>query len=104
LTIKLPSGIIWKDSFHRSSGNVNFNDRTNELKWEMNSLSPQVGYKNPTEELIFQIGIIPQKDGSNREVVLVNEVVLNGFEEFIEKQLVEKVDNFKLVSVEDYDF
>ncbi len=104
LLIKLPSGIIWKNSFHRSSGSVNFNDRANELKWELNSLNSQVGYKNPTEELIFQIGFIPQNNTSVNDSILVNEVVLNGFEEFIDSQINQKVDNFKLRSIKDYDF
>lgn len=104
LTIKLPSGINWKDSFHRSSGNVSFNDRTNELKWEMNQLNSKVGYKNPTEELIFQIGVIPQNNQSSRGIVLVNEVDFRGFEEFVEKEIFNKSRELRLGDISDYDF
>ncbi|MCK5080693.1 MAG: hypothetical protein KAQ63_00885 [Candidatus Moranbacteria bacterium] len=104
LTIKIPSGIIWKNSFHRSSGTVAFNERSHEIKWEPNALNSQVGYKYPAEELIFQIGVLPQSNQDGRDLVLVNSVEFQGFENFVEKNIVKKLKEFKLYQIRDYGF
>lgn len=101
LTISLPSGIIWKNSFQRSSGNVSFNERTNELKWELNAINAQIGYEYPTEELLFQIGIKPQ---ANQDPALINSIVLKGFENFVEKEITKNLKEFKITQISDYDF
>jgi hypothetical protein len=80
LSILLPSGIIWKNAFHRSSGSVVFNERSNELKWELNSIDPQVGYQYPAEELIFQIGIKPQSNQGDDDLNFINSIKFEGFE------------------------
>jgi hypothetical protein len=104
LTIKLPSGIIWKDSFHRSSGNVTFNERANELKWELNYLNTQIGYKFPAEELVFQIGLIPQSNQTNKDFPLINSLDFKGFETFVDKEITRNLKTFNLNMIDDYDF
>jgi len=104
ILVKLPSGIIWKDNYRRSSGEVNFNSRTNELTWNFSSLNSGVGYNQPTEELLFQIGIIPQNGHSGNNLNLINSVVLNGYEEFVEENIFVETREFKVDNVNDYDF
>ncbi len=105
LLIKLPSGINWKNSFHRTSGDVSFNNRTNELEWRMNQLKSKVGYENQVEELTFQIGIVPQKDKLDKEeLTLVNSVNFSGFEEFIDKEISKRLEKFRLNYISDYEF
>jgi len=104
LTIKLPSGIIWKDSFQRSSGTVTFNERSNELKWELNSLNSQVGYKYPLEELIFQIGVAPEASQINKDFPLINSVDFEGFETFVEKEIIRNLKAFNSSIIGKYDF
>ena len=104
LTITLPSGINWKNSFQRSSGTVTFNERTNELMWKLNSLNSQIGYEYPTEELIFQIGVKLQPNQIGHDVILVNSIKFKGFEHFVEKDIEMNMGEFKLSSIKDYAF
>lgn len=104
LTIKLPSGIIWKDSFHRSSGTVVFNDRSHEITWEPSDLNSQIGYEYPSEELIFQIGVLPQSNQDGKDLTLVNSVEFQGFEQFVEKNIAKQLKKFNLNKITDYGF
>lgn len=104
VSVKLPSGIIWKNSYHRSSGEVIFNERTNELLWVLDSLSPRTGYAKPLEELKFQVGLVPQKQESSNNINLVNEVSVSGYEEFVEENITFKSKAFTLGEVENYEF
>ncbi len=104
LSILLPSGIIWKNAFHRSSGSVVFNERSNELKWELNSIDPQVGYQYPAEELIFQIGIKPQSNQGDDDLNFINSIKFEGFEKFVEKDIIKNLKEFKLSRIRDYEF
>jgi len=104
LTIKLPSGIIWKDSFQRSSGSVSFNKRSNEIEWNLGSLDSQIGYKYPAEELVFQIGVTPQANQIGRDINFLNEINFKGFEKFIEKPISKTVNHLRLSGIKDYGF
>ncbi|MDZ7611528.1 MAG: hypothetical protein U5L10_02085 [Candidatus Moranbacteria bacterium] len=54
--IPLSSGVRWKDNFEATHGEVSFNERTNELEWELDAVDFATGYLNPKERLFFQIG------------------------------------------------
>jgi len=104
LTIKLPSGIIWRDNFYRSSGLVSFNERSNEIQWTLDSVNSQSGYTEPAEELTFQVGVTPQVNQSIGDIILVNSTEFKGFETFIERNIGEEVKSFKVNQIEDYEF
>jgi len=104
LLINLPSGITWKNSFQRSSGNVSFNERSNQLKWDLNSIDPQTGYKHPSEELNFQVGVNPEYSLAGGDLTLLNSINFKGFENFVDKEINQDLKEFKLSSISDYEF
>ena len=104
ITIKLPSGINWKNSYQRSSGEISFNERTNELFWELDEVEDFVGYSEPLEELVFQLGVVPQNDVSSNSIFLVKDVVFVGSDDFTGSTISKKVEDLTLRKVEDYEF
>jgi hypothetical protein len=104
ITIKIPSGINWKNSYQRSSGEVSFNERTNELFWELDEVEDFVGYSKPLEELVFQLGIVPQNDASSNSIFLVRDVMFVGYDNFTGSMISKKIEDLNLRNVEDYEF
>jgi hypothetical protein len=104
IKLKLPSGIIWKNSFQRSIGDVDFNDRANELTWYIDEVEDFIGYDKSSEELVFQIGLVPQKSTSSYNIVLVKDIQFNGQDDFTKNSVFKKIDEFKLREVRDYEF
>jgi hypothetical protein len=104
ITIKIPSGINWKSSYQRSSGEITFNERTNELFWELDEVEDFVGYSKPLEELVFQLGIVPQNDASSNSIFLVRDIMFVGYDNFTGSMISKKIEDLNLRNVEDYEF
>lgn len=104
VTIKFPSGINWKNSYQRSSGEITFNERTNELFWELDEVEDFVGYRKPLEELVFQLGVVPQNDASSNSIFLIRDIVFVGSDNFTGSIISEKTEDLTLRDVEDYEF
>jgi len=104
MLIKLPSGITWKDKISKSSGEVNFNPRANELTWNVKAIEPGVGYDKPVEELLFQIAVNPQVNQTINDIKLINSITLNGYEEFIEEKIYLQKDGFEINNVSENGF
>lgn len=104
ITIKIPSGINWKNSYQRSSGEIVFNERTNELFWELDEIEDFVGYSKPLEELVFQLGVVPQNDTSSNSISLIRDIVFVGYDNFTGSMISKKVEDLTLRKVEDYEF
>lgn len=76
-TVALPTGVAYKGKSLPGNETVAFNDRTNELVWEVGTLSP--GAKR---EIIFRIGVTPAPSQAGKEVTLVNGVVFTSEDSF----------------------
>jgi hypothetical protein len=104
INIKLPSGINWKSSYQRSSGEVSFNERTNELVWSLRELGDFVGYEKSLEDLVFQVGVVPESNISSSNIILIKDVNFSGSDNFTNSIVSGKVDKFTLREIEDYGF
>jgi hypothetical protein len=67
-------------------------------------LNSHIGYNSPAEELIFQVGVLPQINQNIKDATLINTSKFSGYEEFIEAPLSFDIEGFKLNEVSDYDF
>ncbi len=72
----LPSGVKWKGKFSPDSEAVNFNERTNQIEWQIGNLKNGVGIIEPAKEVSFQISGIPQANQANKEFLLLNPSIL----------------------------
>lgn len=76
-SVALPTGVVYKGKSLPGNETVAFNDRTNELTWEVGTLAP--GAKR---EIIFQIGVTPAPSQAGKEVTLVNGVIFTAEDSF----------------------
>jgi len=76
----LPQGISYTDSYVNKSnkGQIYYNDRTNEIIWNVGRVSAGVGITIPMYEMIFQIGLTPSVNQVGEAPTLINESQMEG--------------------------
>ena len=62
IVVTLAPNVSWKDNFLPKDANVDFNDRTDEMVWNIGSLPAGVGTITDPKELVFQIGLNPPEN------------------------------------------
>ncbi|MDP2838407.1 MAG: hypothetical protein Q8O53_03990 [Candidatus Moranbacteria bacterium] len=82
VSILLPSGIRYTGKESPMSEKILFNERTNELVWEVETLIP-----GQQREIVFQIGVTPAPSSAGQEVPLVSQAVLTGQDSFTEEDV-----------------
>lgn len=55
----LPEGLRWVNNKYTTTGQVTFDERTREIKWQMGIISARAGTAIPGPELAFQVGLTP---------------------------------------------
>ena len=83
----IPSGVKWKGKIYPESENISFNERSNQLVWNIGSLKNGIGILDPKRELSFQISIIPQANQAGGFVPLLNSSVLTAKDLFTGKEI-----------------
>ncbi len=81
--VAFPSGIRYTGKSLPESETITFNDRTNELFWDMGTFSPGTGAR----EISFQIGLTPLPNQVGKEAILVNSVVFTAKDSFTGKDI-----------------
>lgn len=76
IAASLPSGVKWLGKFSPENEAISFNERTNQIEWEIGSLKNGVGIIEPVKEVIFQISVIPQVNQVGKELTLLNPTTL----------------------------
>jgi hypothetical protein len=85
--ITLAPGIKWKNNFLPRDASVNFNDRTNELVWNVGNLSAGIGIITDPKEFVFQVGVIPTQNQSGDFASLASDVVFSAKDSFTGESL-----------------
>jgi uncharacterized repeat protein (TIGR01451 family) len=97
LVATLAPGVTWKNNFKPESASVDFNDRTNEITWNLGSISAGTGIITDPKELIFQIGVTPQANQAGNFLPLISGVDFTAKDAFtaqpLETKLTEKNTN-----------
>ncbi len=78
VTILLPTGIRYTGKQIPESEKVFFNNRSNELSWDIGTLA-----SGSAREIAFQIGVIPPPGSQPLDIVLVGKAVYTGQDSFI---------------------
>jgi hypothetical protein len=87
VTSSLPTSIKWKNVIAPKGENIYFNERTNQLIWEVGKVDHGAGIINPAREVIFQVGLVPQIYDSRMRPTLVNDALLTGIDMFTDQSL-----------------
>jgi hypothetical protein len=87
VTASLPTGVKWLGKTDPTSENLVFNERTNQVTWNIGSLSAGVGNFRPAREVAFQVSITPESALVGREMTLLNETVLTAHDLFTKENL-----------------
>jgi hypothetical protein len=85
----LPQGINWTNyQINRSNkGLVSYNERTQEVVWDVGKVPAGVGTTMSTYELIFQIGLTPSINQVGQTPILINASTIEGRDTFTNNNL-----------------
>ncbi len=82
MSILLPSGIRYTGQTNAPGEKLSFNERTNELSWDLGAFAP-----GRTRQIVFQVGATPDASLVNKEISLVSKMVFSGQDIFTETDL-----------------
>lgn len=68
----LPTGVRWTGRIYPSGENISYDERTNEIVWEIGNVSVGSGFYNPGKEVVFQVAVTPQENQVKSELKLLN--------------------------------
>lgn len=68
--------------------NFFYNTKTREVIWELPSLDANTGINSPVKEVVFQIGIKPEKNDIGKTIKIMDEVKAVGYDKFVNKEII----------------
>lgn len=84
----LPSGVKWLGKIYPQEGEaIVFNERTNQIEWEIGNLKNGTGIIDPAKEVSFQIGVTPQINQVKSALILLNPSVLTANDIFTNSEM-----------------
>lgn len=83
----VPSGVKWTGKIYPEGESINFNERTNQIEWEVGNLKNGVGIIESVREVSFQISVTPQINQVGKALILLNPSVLTANDVFTNKEI-----------------
>jgi len=83
----LPTGLKWKGKTYPDSETISYDERTNQILWQVGKLDNGVGVLNSPREVSFQIGIIPESSQLKKMLTLLNVSTLTAKDLFTTKDI-----------------
>lgn len=84
VVITLPTGIRYSGKFSPPGEITTFNERTNELVWDIGNFAPT---QQVSRELVFQVSVIPGENQVGRSFMLIDNVVLTARDTFTNQDI-----------------
>jgi hypothetical protein len=78
----LPSGLRWTGNVYPKNEKIVYNERTNQIIWDVGDVAAGVGILDPVREVEFQVGVTPQANQVGEPVVLINKSNLTAKDNF----------------------
>ena len=91
VAMTLAPGVKWKNNFLPKDASMSYNDRTNELDWNVGSLAAGTGVITDPKEVIFQLGVTPTPSEVSDFVPLVSQTVFSAKDSFTSQPLEVKI-------------
>jgi hypothetical protein len=82
VAMTLAPGVKWKNNFLPQDASMSYNDRTNELDWNIGSLAAGTGVSGDPKEVIFQVGVTPSQNQVGNFASLVSQTVFSAKDSF----------------------
>lgn len=94
VTSFLPTGVKWTGKVYpeEEKGNLVYDERTNQLTWNLGKLKNGVGVTSSHREVSFQVSITPQINQVGKMVVLLDKSIFTGKDLFTNNDLKFEVD------------
>lgn len=90
-TAYLPTGARWTGKIAPSSESVTYNERTNQIVWNIGSVPSGTGFFKPAREVAFQVAVTPQSNQVGQSASLLGETSLTAHNIFTDQPLQAKV-------------
>jgi hypothetical protein len=87
VAMTLAPGVKWKNNFLPKNASMSYNDRTNELDWNVGSLAAGTGVVGDPKEVIFQVSIIPSQNQVGDFAQLVTQTIFSAKDSFTKEPL-----------------
>lgn len=84
ISVMLPTGVHYNGKFAPGRETVAFNERTNELVWELGTFAPTRG---TPRELVFQVTAIPSPSDAGRPLILMNSATFTAKDAFTDQNI-----------------
>lgn len=91
IVMTLAPGAKWENNFLPRDATVSFNDRSNELVWDIGNLPAGTGIITNPKELVFQIGITPSQNQVGNFAALLSKTVFSAKDTFTGQSLEAKL-------------
>lgn len=88
----LAPGIKWKNNYLSKNESVSYNDRNNQLTWNIGTLPAGIGILTDPKYLLFQIGVIPSQTQVGNYAALISNVTFSASDTFTKQNLTMKLD------------
>lgn len=82
ILMRLPTGVRYTNKSALESQNLKYNERTNELSWEIGTLSP-----TSKRAVVFQIAAVPNPNQAGNAMPLIHSVTFTGTNTFTKKEI-----------------
>ena len=97
ITTFLPSYVRWLNVISPADSGLEFNERDNTITWETGDVPAGSGIILPAKEVSFQIGFTPNLNQKGSSPILVGEMKLEGYDNFIGDYFNSKVPSLNTV-------
>lgn len=88
LTSNLPANVTWTGSSNTGGiGEITYNERTKEVRWEIGDVPANTGILRPTYRAVFQVAIVPAPNQVGREPEMLSRTTFTGTDTFTETDL-----------------
>lgn len=84
ISIIFPTGVRYTGKFASDKETIVFNERTNELVWELGAFDPTKGIPR---ELVFQVATIPSPSSVDSPLTLINNTVFTARDAFTDRDI-----------------
>lgn len=78
----IPTWVKWKGTIFPQSENITFNERTNEIVWDIGNMENGKGILSSPREVKFLIGVTPEVNQANNDLIIKQVVTITGKDDF----------------------
>lgn len=78
LTTRLPAYVVWKSATSPAGQDIQYNNVTRELVWNIDTVDAGAGFTKASEEVYFKVGITPSTSQQGSTPALTESLVLIG--------------------------